>query len=1061
MKATKSKVLAFVMCVLMVLSIIPATAAQAFAGEDVPEKKVTITRVIYTNDPLRPTAVIHFMASHIYSGCPIAYIDPMIGRSYGGYEYELDTQDAANLPTGWSLNQDSETNEWQLLCSPLHLTGGIGAPQEGEEIWVGADVTSSDWVNDFDQLQVTVPKEGESVTVTREPTINAATITNVFIKSDGRPAPAPVGVETEWTYMWDKSEATSVVQAIPYAGYSVSPSSHTVSNGDMVTFTYVQAPLEDPQNVKVKVVSMEEGTMKLEGGAAEITGKVATLEVSFDKAGTPESYWVGTLKTDGDNWTKMGSGTMPFVIKKDDPAPAHFEFEEGEGANGEKVTETETRIIVEKKVVKRDETTGHEFLDQEAYKTGDDIIVRVLSERGKYENYESSKEVDIEIPFEEFMVGKEVSTGEKWCVATILKVGEDENGLPGTELPEGVEPSSPVHWISCNGENLTYTYTPEPVAGYSITPGSAVLKDGDEVTFVYKKIKESNNLSSAVVTYPEGKDENSEYEELDLDQLGLKWSFNGKALKKNEDYKKEITTKTDEETGREVWDIKFIPVEPNTTGDPIQITLKKPEKEVITSVTLDHTSFVYNGEIQRANVTKVYSGEKLLSGSDYTVKYSLKNSTWAGTYTITVTGTGNYAGTKEAAYEIEPAPVTDATLSETRYTYNRKIQKPSLTSVKSNNTTLTTNDYDAVYSNPNSRNKGEYTVTVTGRGNYTGAVDVIYHIDPAVVASAVLDKTQFTYNQKVQRSKVKEVKSENGLVLTSDEYTVKYTTPKSTNAGTYKLTVTGKGNFAGSVEKRYKIAKAEITSVTLNKTEYTYNGKVQRSSIKSVKAGDLILTKDDYSAVWFNSKSTDAGSYLITVKGKGNYTGTQESSYWIRPVKLSYVAVDKTKYTYNKKAQRPLVTKVKAGDFTLKKTEYSVTYSKKNSISVGRYTLTVQSKSPNYEGTVDKTYQINPLGTSITALTAGSKSAIVVWKKQTTKMSQTTITGYQIQASLTKDFSTIAAKATVKGAAQSSGKLTGLKAKKVYYVRIRTYKTIGKNTYYSGWKVFEKTVKAK
>ena len=85
----------------------------------------------------------------------------------------------------------------------------------------------------------------------------------------------------------------------------------------------------------------------------------------------------------------------------------------------------------------------------------------------------------------------------------------------------------------------------------------------------------------------------------------------------------------------------------------------------------------------------------------------------------------------------------------------------------------------------------------------------------------------------------------------------------------------------------------------------------------------------------------------------------------------------------------------------------------------------------------------------------------IVWKKQPTKMSQTTITGYQIQASLTKDFSTIAAKATVKGAAQSSGKLTGLKAKKVYYVRIRTYKTIGKNTYYSGWKVFEKTVKAK
>ncbi len=503
------------------------------------------------------------------------------------------------------------------------------------------------------------------------------------------------------------------------------------------------------------------------------------------------------------------------------------------------------------------------------------------------------------------------------------------------------------------------------------------------------------------------------------------------------------------------------PVEITVPKEGESVTVKKDSLEEITSVTIDRKSFVYNGEIQHANVTEVKAGDKVLSASEYTVKYSQKSSKFAGKYTITVTGTGNYKGTKEAVYEIEPAPVTDATLSEVLYVYNREVQKPTLTSVKSNNTVLTTNDYDAVYSNAKSKNKGEYSVTVTGRVNYTGTVEAIYHIDPAVVANATLGEKIFTYNQKIQKSKVKEVKSENGLVLTSDEYTVTYDTPKSTDVGSYKLTVSGKGNFTGKVEKSYKINKAEITTVKLNKTEYTYNGKVHKSSVKSVKAGDLVLTKDDYSAKWSNKKSTDAGNYRITVTGKGNYTGSLDAYYRIKPAKISKVTVDKVKYTYNKKAQRPLVTKVKAGDFTLEKKDYSVNYSKKNSKDVGSYSLLVESKNPNFSGHEGTTYKINPLGTSITKLAAGSKSITATWKKQTTKMSQTTITGYKIQASLTKDFKSVASEAKVKGAAKTSGKLTGLKANKKYYVRIRTYKTIGKSTYFSGWKVYKKTVKVK
>ena len=59
------------------------------------------------------------------------------------------------------------------------------------------------------------------------------------------------------------------------------------------------------------------------------------------------------------------------------------------------------------------------------------------------------------------------------------------------------------------------------------------------------------------------------------------------------------------------------------------------------------------------------------------------------------------------------------------------------------------------------------------------------------------------------------------------------------------------------------------------------------------------------------------------------------------------------------------------------------------------------------------------------------------WKKQSEKMAATRITGYEIQYSTNKKFTSVK-KATVKGYGATSKKITGLKAKTTYYVRIRT-----------------------
>ena len=89
--------------------------------------------------------------------------------------------------------------------------------------------------------------------------------------------------------------------------------------------------------------------------------------------------------------------------------------------------------------------------------------------------------------------------------------------------------------------------------------------------------------------------------------------------------------------------------------------------------------------------------------------------------------------------------------------------------------------------------------------------------------------------------------------------------------------------------------------------------------------------------------------------------------------------------------------------------------------------------------------QVVPKAMKVKSLKAGKKSLTVKWKKQSG------ITGYQIEYSTKKDFSSGVKKKTVKSAKKTSLKLTKLKAKKKYYVRIRSYKTVKGKKVCSAW----------
>ena len=144
---------------------------------------------------------------------------------------------------------------------------------------------------------------------------------------------------------------------------------------------------------------------------------------------------------------------------------------------------------------------------------------------------------------------------------------------------------------------------------------------------------------------------------------------------------------------------------------------------------------------------------------------------------------------------------------------------------------------------------------------------------------------------------------------------------------------------------------------------------------------------------------------------------------------------------------------IKNNGQTLKKgTDYTLSY--KNNKNVGVATVTITGIN-NYKGSVKKTFKIVPKGTSLVKLTTPkSKQLKVTWKKQTTQT-----TGYQIQYSTSSKFTAKTTKtATVKSNKTTAKTFSKLKGKKRYYVRIRTYKAVGKTNYYSSWSVVKSIV---
>ena len=147
-------------------------------------------------------------------------------------------------------------------------------------------------------------------------------------------------------------------------------------------------------------------------------------------------------------------------------------------------------------------------------------------------------------------------------------------------------------------------------------------------------------------------------------------------------------------------------------------------------------------------------------------------------------------------------------------------------------------------------------------------------------ASVTLSTSTYAYDGKAKKPGVT-VKLNGKTLKNGTDYTVSYS--NNTKVGTAKVTITGKGNYTGSISKTYSIKnnfkKATISGIS-NKS---YTGKNITQSITVKYNGKTLKNGTDYTVSCSNNKSI--GTATVKIAGKGSYTGTITKTFKINPAK--------------------------------------------------------------------------------------------------------------------------------------------------------------------------------
>ncbi len=247
--------------------------------------------------------------------------------------------------------------------------------------------------------------------------------------------------------------------------------------------------------------------------------------------------------------------------------------------------------------------------------------------------------------------------------------------------------------------------------------------------------------------------------------------------------------------------------------------------------------------------------------------------------------------------------------------------------------------------------------------------------------------------------------------------------------------------------------------IQLEVDEFVYDGTEKRPAVM-VKNEEMVLPPSFYDVAY--SSNIHAGTATVTVTGKAGYTGTLTERFQIQKAKNKITATAGYHKTAKKSAQTfRLNVRATGGRLTFQSDDRNVKVDKYGKVTVaknfvGRAIITAKASGADHQSTSFKiTVRIDPAGTTISKLrNLRGRKVSIKWKKNTQ------VSGYQIQYATDRRFSGARTK-TIAGKAKTGKTYTGFAKRKTYYVRIRTYKTVGGVKYYSAWSTGVRSVKIK
>jgi len=219
-------------------------------------------------------------------------------------------------------------------------------------------------------------------------------------------------------------------------------------------------------------------------------------------------------------------------------------------------------------------------------------------------------------------------------------------------------------------------------------------------------------------------------------------------------------------------------------------------------------------------------------------------------------------------------------------TYTGSAKKPNVTVKDGDYTLVEGKDYTVTYSN--NTNAGTATVTVTGKGNYTGSASKNFTINRAS-RDVTFNPYRFTRTFGDPDFTIVPTTSGGGFLSYSSSdisiATVNSSTGKVHIVGVGKVRITarlsGSSNYkAASDWYEVTVVAKEVAATMIGEiAEQTYTGSPLTPAVV-VTDGDATLTEEtDYTVEYTNN--TETGEATVTITGKGNYTGTASTTFTI------------------------------------------------------------------------------------------------------------------------------------------------------------------------------------